>query len=335
VAILVVSKNSYGLPVSDKKQPGIVLVDKLKNSDVFNLIDVPGYFYLTGFRGRLTILILYLKAIIKVACTKEEIFFYNLPPAYLPLYIMSFFTRLHRPSLFLADGINCLLLSFSERMFFRFFRRVLYLPINEVIVDLSRNNHCFKWFPGFADRKNVNFDFKRARESFLRARLLYNSSLLKHNSPELILDLARDNYFIDIIVTESKDDFYSYLLKNGFEVPVNFPVNINFVGRLTSEEYLNEMISADAVLLLRNERIFWNKYNFPSKFIEALQLNIPLFSLFDISGVSNNLYFSCHSNKINLLEFNNFWSLWYCGSFDKEKMDFIGLCDSSRLRSWI
>jgi hypothetical protein len=209
------------------------------------------------------------------------------------------------------------------------------LPINEVIVDLSRDNHCYKWFPGFADRGNLNFEVKRARGNFLRARLLYNSSLLKHNSPELILDLARDNYFIDIVVTESKDDFYSYLIKNGFEVPVNFPVNISFVGRLPSEEYLNEMVSADAVLLLRNECIFWNKYNFPSKFIEALQLNIPLFSLYDISGVSKNLYFSCHSSKIDLREFNNFCTLWYSGLLDKEKIDFIGLCDSVRLRSWV
>ena len=42
--------------------------------------------------------------------------------------------------------------------------------------------------------------------------------------------------------------------------------------------------------MIRDENIFANKYNFPSKAIEALSKGVPIYSRYTISGLSQSLY---------------------------------------------
>lgn len=333
MALLVISANSRGRAEQRGKRPGLRLAESLKSTGVFSLLDVPSNFYLAGLRGKAYVLGLYFRSAIEMFRRRdEEIFFYNCPPAYVPLYLVALLCRLARPSLLLADGINCVGLKHWEAQFFRFFRRVVSLPSNETIHRHLGPMDGFIWFPGLADpRGNAGRD---AKSPASKISLLYNSSLLVHNAPELALSVAAGREWIEVVVTETESTFRAYLA--GARIAVGaFPENLRFVGVLSATEYAELMAEVDGLLLCRDEAVFWNKYNFPSKLIEALERNLPTISLFPISGVSGNLYFTFGLGAGTEAGLRSYLENWAGGAFEPEKRQFLDMCDARRLRRWV
>lgn len=331
MAILIISTNTEGRHTSINKRPGLQFVNALRDASIFSLVDVPGYLYLSGLSGSLKILRFYTNGIIKLLRSKErDIFFYNFPLAYLPIYLILIISRLHRPSLVLADGINCVGLRRSHYLFFKLFNRIIFLPINNDIKPYLNDGCKYIWYPGIViNKKRRN---KNSRTDNIR--LLYNSNLLAHNSPELLLEFARNNSSLTICITEYEESYKNFLHINNIECS-NIPVNINFLGIIPYDDYILLFDEIDGILLIRDENIYWNKYNFPSKLIEALQNNIPMLSLFDIINIPSNLYLLIEG-KGNVEQcILNYINKWNAGSFESEKNEFLYICDSKRLLKWL
>lgn len=333
MAILVISSNSRGRPEGHGKRPGLRLAQSLNATGVFSLLDVPSNFYLAGLRGKAYVLWLYLLSAIELIRRRnEEVFFYNCPPAYVPLYLIALVSRSGRPSLLLADGINCIGLRRGEARFFGCFRRIVSLPSNETIDRLLAPSDRFIWFPGLA---RLPGKAGRSRPSDAsRVTLLYNSSLLSHNAPELALYVAAGHRWVEVVVTETESSFRAYLACAGIAT-CSFPANLRFLGVLTASEYGELMAEVDGVLLCRDESVFWNKYNFPSKLVEALERNLPTISLFPISGVSGGLYFTFDLEAGTEDGVRSYLSSWAKGAFETEKRQFLAMCDARRLRRWV
>ena len=230
--------------------------------------------------------------------TTRRFLFYGLFIVFIPLSIAvilySIGWQLNLENCSNVELLNCLGIRQSPFLFFKFFRRIISLPLNEIIRHKLSTSNNYIWYPGFSSLKPGHHKQSDLPEGKLS--LLFNSSLLRHNSPESILTLAQENSWIKITVTDTEDNFRTYFKNNGIKIKSEIPENLKFIGILQFDEYVALIKQVDGILLCRDESLFENQYNFPSKFIEALQLNIPFFSLFKISPVSQSLYFTIEPN---------------------------------------
>lgn len=334
MALLVISANASGRTLPLNKRPGLQLVESLRRFGVFSLLDVPSSFYLNGVRGQMKILGLYLRAAVElIRHRNQEIFFYNCPIAYIFLYLVALCCRRNRPSLLLADGINCVWMKYSPALFLKLFRRVVSLPYNEVIQSVAGGPTNFIWFPGCSSLHGG-----RSRESRLPndiVRLLFNSSLLQNNKPEWALTLSRQYNWMKIIVTDTESNFRDYLLSVNITCDEAIPANLQFVGVLPVFEYEKLIASVDGVLLCRDEELFSNKYNFPSKLVEALQVDVAIVSLYAISNVPEALYYLLDPNRESAARVRTYLDQGCRGEFRSKRREFLALCDVDILRRWV
>ena len=334
MALLVISANDSNCTLPINKRPGLQLVGALRRFGVFSLLDVPSTFYLTGVGGRLKILGLYLRAALELIRNRnQEIFFYNCPIAYVFLYLVTLFCKRNRPSLLLADGINCVFMKFSPAFFLKLFRRVITLPYNEVIqsVLIGRNNSI--WYPGCSNLRGG-----RQRESRLPndiVRMLYNSSLLPNNKPEWVLTLSRQYSWMEIIVTDTESNFRDYLSRMNIAFDESIPENLQFVGVLPFSVYEKLISAIDGVILSRDEELFSNKYNFPSKLVEALQVDVAIVSLYVISNVPDDLYCLIDSGYDSEVRIRSHLGQLSQGEYRSKRREFLDLCDVGRLHRWV
>lgn len=334
MALLVISKNTIGSTLPLNKRPGFQLAESLKHIGVFSLLDVPSFIYLTGAGGRLKILNLYLRAALElIRYRNQEIFFYNCPIAYVFLYLIALLCRFQRPSLLLADGLNCIGMRYSPALFLKFFRRVISLPYNEVIQGVAGGPANYIWFPGFS-----NFNRGRPRDFCLSnetVRLLFNSSLLPNNEPEWVLTLSRQYSWMEIIVTDTESNFRNYLSNMNVPLKEAVPENLQFVGVLPFWQYEGLVASIDGILLCRNELLFSNTYNFPSKVIEALQTDIAIISLYPISHVADNLYYLLDPCNASVARVQAHIDQMRRSVYLSKRREFLDLCDVGRLHRWV
>ena len=334
MAILVISSNTVASKLSTDKRPGLKLAEALQQAGIFTLFDVPSYFYRNSTFGNLIIIFSYLRIALQIIRpSREEIFFYNAPVAYSLLYWFALFSRLRRPSLLLADGVNCYGMKWNPLLFLRMYRRVITLPMNHDIANILSKSSNFIWLPGICNvggftRNNLIVDNKAIK-------LLYNSALLANNGPEVILDFAIKNDWCEVVVTETEDNFLNYLSSELKRTEILIPTNLQFLGVLSSVEYLQLLNVVDGILLCRDERHFQNKFNFPSKFVEALHLGLPVISLFAISYVPSILYHNCASVNLSSLNFPDILHQHGSDEFKEERNYFLGLCDTLRLQTWL
>ena len=332
MAVLIISRNAYKSSMATKL-PGLRLVEKLESDKVFTLIDVPSYFYMNSILGRIQVLYKYILSIFKLISSKDkEFFFYNFTPAYLGLYLVIICLILKRPNLFLADGDNCLAMKHSPNFFLKLFKKVISLPLNELIATKLTNNNRTIWYPGYYDGI---LEFKKYRVQSAKPVLLFNSTLTSHNGPELALLFAQLNPWLDLVITSDRVDIEKYLKKRFFDKVPSIPVNVKFIGLLEYSNYIDLIKSVDGILLCRDENIFANKYNFPSKFIEALKYDIPVLSFFPISSVSDNIYFLIDYNDKDLI--NNIQSFIESkkANYIQSRNHFLKCCDTARLLKWL
>lgn len=334
MALLVISSNDSSGTFPLKKRPGLQLVDALRRFEVFSLLDVPSNFGLIWFGGRLKIMGLYLRAILELIRNRnQEIFFYNCPIAYVFLYLVALFCKRTRPSLLLADGINCVFMKFSPVLFLKFFRRVITLPNNEVIQSLSSERENYIWYPGYSSLKEGHPRESRVPNDIVR--FLYNSSLLPNNKPECLLTLSRQYSWMEIIVTDTESNFKDYLSRTNIAVDVLIPENLHFVGVLPFSEYGKLIRAVDGVILSRDEELFANKYNFPSKLVEALQVDIAIVSLYAISNVPDILYSLINSGYDSEVRIRAHLGQLSQKEYRSKREEFLALCDVGRLHRWV
>ena len=205
--------------------------------------------------------------------------------------------------------------------------------MNHDIANILSKSLNFIWLPGICSvdgftRKNLLVNNKRIK-------LLYNSALLTSNGPEVILDFAIKNDWCEVVVTETEANFSNYLSSELKRTEILIPTNLQFLGVLSSVEYLQLLNVVDGILLCRDERHFQNKFNFPSKFVEALHLGLPVISLFAISYVPSILYHNCASVNPSRLDFSDILHQQASDEFKVERDNFLGLCDRLRLKSWL
>jgi hypothetical protein len=303
-------------------------VTSLRDAGIFELVDVPNTLYLKGIKGRIYLLGLYIYSFIDLFnYRKQEYYFYNFHKAYFPLYLLCLILKFRRPSLFLADGINCTGIKQNEVLFLSMFKRIISLPKNAVI---SKNSD-YIWFPGCLEKDS--YPINKTYKNDQKLKLLFNSNLIKHNSPEKIIEFAKKNALIKILISESEPSFISYLQLLNFN-SLFIPPNIQFVGVLSGDDYLNLLKHVDGILLLRDENDFYNKYNFPSKIIEALGHNIPIINTFPISSISNNLYFE-FKKEYSEKNLRYYLKKWHEGCFEFDRQLFLKNCDPEILSDWL
>ena len=257
----------------DYKSPGLKLVENLQENNIFKLIDFPAT---PRYMGILRFLKVYFKNLrIILKNLNNNFTFYNLSIAYIPVYLLILISG-KKSNLLLADGENCILYKKFGYLYKYFFNKIIYLSY-----ILHTKNHLNSlWFPGVSfeyvnDMKNYTYD------------IIYNSSFKNANDPSKLLEFASINKHLNIIITGSRDDFITYLsnCSNQF-----IPDNVHFSGKLSYPDYLKLLDKVRSVLLIRNEELFENITNFPSKFIEALNKNKTVICIGKISGVNPSLY---------------------------------------------
>lgn len=216
--------------------------------------------------------------------SKETIYFYNFHKAYVILYVLHLVIHLKRPCLLLADGVNCFGLSASNfNGWSRLFSNIIMLPS----VTTCNNRSNLIPFRGLAD---VYGTVERQELKQHVSTVLYNSSFIANNHPEELIPFATYNNAITIEVTGTLADFRDYLIRNTDRSSNSIPINIKFLGDLTDIDYNRKLQTIDAILIFRNEALFANQYNFPSKCIEAVKSRIPIISNYEITGLPDELY---------------------------------------------
>ena len=328
MAVLVISKNDKKSHNLSLKKPGMKLVSSLRDAGIFQLLDVPNTLYLKGIKGRIYLLGLYIYSFVKLFnYRKQEYYFYNFHKAYLPLYLLCLVIKLRRPSLFLADGINCTGIKQNEVLFLSIFKRVISLPKNAAISKKSD----YIWFPGCLEKDCLPIN--KSYKTNDKLKILFNSNLIRHNYPEEIIAFAKRNESIKILISESRQSFITYLKLLNFK-NLFIPSNIQFVGVLSENDYLNLLKHIDCILILRDESNFYNKYNFPSKIIEALGHNIPIINTYPISSISKNLYFE-FKKEYSEKDLRYYLKKWHEGYFEFDRKCFLKNCDPKILSDWL
>lgn len=330
--LLIVSRQGVARDHRDFKIPGIRLVEELKNAGAFMLFDVPATLPYWSPIELLKTIRNYFSAFRTIASLnrKIDVYFYNFHIAYVPIYFIYLITKRRPPCLFLADGQNCIgMRLLGIKRFLGFFYRIISLPClkNDNVPSSTK----FIWYPGCAD---ITPDMRNIPKR-PKMKLLYNSSFLVHNAPERLLEIANKNPDFSIYSTGYESDFRNYLQTISFTVTELEISRVTFLGNLSLKEYFNQAIDSAAIILIRDESQFENATNFPSKFIEAIQLNVPLLSGFNISGVPDNLYFLCENLKINsnlLLQHRDSLNL-----VENKQLidDFLVRCSNIRLKRWL
>ncbi len=333
MTLLVISRNETGEATSLKKFPGVRLVEALSAFGAFTLVDVPSYLNTWSPRGIARILHRYLSAVVTIVRYRdEEVFFYNLPKAYLPLYAAHVLTRFARPGLFLADGVNCTKMEHNELAFLALFNRLISLPMNDVLRAIARDLRRVIWFPGFAGVTPVSP--RRARSKAGSATLMYNSSLVPHNEPESLITLVEQRPWLSVVVTDTEESYRRYLLTINSDPTRPLPERLRFAGPLNLTNYRNLACSVDGVLLCRDEAQFANRYNFPSKLIEAIQLGVPIICTHPIGAIRSELYCMLGGGESNSALWE-YLEQYHTGAFGDAEREFLALCDAQRLMEWL
>lgn len=283
---LIISTSS----LSGVKTPGLALARGLENHGIFRLFDIPA-----SLKGKIyikNILKCYLDGLLTICFSKRDVYFYNFHKAYILLYLVFLIYKRKRPSLLLADGVSCFgLRRVNFCLWSRLFRNIICLP------DLVECEDCASLisFRGLAD---VYRTVSRSCSHNKTTNFLYNSSFIANNHPEEVLTFAHANPHISVEVTGSQFDFDEYLLKKNNGLRTITPKNLVFLGNLNDADYQQKLETTTAILIFRNEYLFENKFNFPSKCIEAIKSRIPIVSKYPISGLPNELYLLCSDGMV-------------------------------------
>jgi hypothetical protein len=331
--VLVISAGGVSLDARQYKVPGVRLAEQLAKEQVFELIDSPAT--LSGMEISFVVseLIRYLK-ILGILVTRErsrDIYFYNFHKAYIPLYLGCLLFRLKRPSIFLADGVNCTgLYSIGISNFSKFFNRIVSLP--HINPKLTLKKQIIQ-FPGCAALTPCLLHEQQIKSEALL--LLYNSSFLAHNSPELLLRLSALNKEFSITSTGTASEYENYLVTKQLTFDKKELLAIKFLGQLALNDYYAIAQRSKAIILFRDEALFENLYNFPSKLIEALQLGVPLISYYPISGVPCDLYLLNKDLKTFSEDIDAYVAFMNTDYFKKVKKNFLLRCSGEHLRKQI
>tara|TARA_B000000475_G_scaffold272229_1_gene272675 strand:+ start:230 stop:1249 length:1020 start_codon:yes stop_codon:yes gene_type:complete len=311
------------------KMPGVSLIRNILESYNSNYLYIPSSPSIldqeTGSNKYLHFIFLYCSAILKVLVLilkkrNLRIVFYNFPKAYVFVYLLVLLRG--RPRLILADGLNCYCLDKLGSKFFNLFNKIISLPI----VDESRfSSHQNKalWMPGLVSNDlSNNLEIKK-KYQHRKDYLVYNSVPLEHNGPKVLFEEA-EGMEIDILITDTKENF----MKISGLKEYHFPKSLKFIGKLEWDNYLNLLESSLGVLLIRDEKIFANKYNFPSKVIEALAKGVPVYSRYPISGLDKSLYIRLSSLNQSINSINEYKEQFSKDFLNKERDKFFSFCHS-------
>lgn len=272
------------------KTPGLALALGLKDLGIFKLLDIPAS--LKNSVSEKSTLKCYLNGLRTICLSDRDVYFYNFHKAYLLLYLVFLIGKFRRPSLLLADGVNCVgLKRFNFCIWSRLFRNIISLP------DLVEYKDCASVisFRGLSDTYR---EVPRSNWRSKKLIFLYNASFIPNNHPEELVIFAFDNPHITVEVTGSRSDFQEYFLKYKPDLVTILPKNIVFLGNLNNSDYRRKLETITAILIFRNERLFENRFNFPSKCIEAVKSRIPIVSKYSISGLPDELYLLCVDSKV-------------------------------------
>lgn len=311
------------------KMPGVSLIRSILESYNSNYLYIPSSPSIldqeTGSYKYLNFIFLYFTALLKVLILilkkrNLRIVFYNFPKAYIFIYFLVLLRG--KPRLILADGLNCFFLDKLGFRFFNLFKRIISLPL----VDESRfssHQHKAFWMPGLVSKDlSKNLEIKKEYE-YEKDYLVYNSVPLEHNGPRILLDEA-DGMEVDILITDTKENFKKISGLKEHDIPES----LRFIGKLEWGDYLNLLESSLGVLLIRDENIFANKYNFPSKAIEALSKGVPIYSRYTISGLNNSLYIQLPSLNQSVNSMNEYKEKFLNDFSNKERDKFFSFCSS-------
>jgi glycosyltransferase involved in cell wall biosynthesis len=331
--VLVISAGGVSRDARQYKVPGVRLAEQLAKEQVFELIDSPAT--LSGMEISCVVseLFRYLK-ILGILVTQErsrDIYFYNFHKAYIPLYLGCLLFRLTRPSIFLADGVNCTgLYSIGISNFSKLFNRIVSLPhIKQKLVPKKK----IVQFPGCAALTPCLIHEQQIEGEALL--LLYNSSFLAHNSPELLLRLSALNKEFSVTSTGTASEYENYLVAKQLTFDKKELFAIKFLGQLSLNDYYAIAQRSKAIILFRDEAVFENRYNFPSKLIEALRFGVPLISYYPISGVPCDLYLLNRDMRILTEDIDAYVVFMNTDCFKKIKRSFLLKCSGEYLRKQI
>jgi len=309
------------------KMPGVSLIRSILESYNSNYLYVPSSPSILdmspGSSKYLHFIFLYCAALLKllsliVKKRNLRIVFYNFPKAYVFVYFLVLLRG--RPSLILADGLNCFSLEKLGFRFFNLFYKIISLPL----VDESRfSSHQNKalWMPGLISKDLFKNEEIKKKYEYEKDYLVYNSVPLKHNGPRTLLEEAV-GMEVDILITDTKENFINISGLNEH----NIPKCMKFIGKLEWSDYLNLLESSLGVLLIRDENIFANKYNFPSKAIEALSKGVPVYSRHTISGLNKSLYIQLPSLNQSVNSMNEYKKQFLKEFSNKERDVFFSFC---------
>ncbi len=310
--------------VTSKKTPGISLAENLERLGVFNLMDMPSNFNGLSFINSFKITLITTLKIIKYlkSLDKGEIFFYNFPKAYIYYYFLIKIFGV-KTSLFMADGDNCIGLKHYPILFHKMFSRIVHLHYagNDLYKNLDKPTY---WFPGVLNKSElINFQVNSKSPKII----LYNSSIKTANDPHLLCKIAFINRNIQFYCTSNFDEF----IDNWGDYFFSKLSNIHFIGELNGCDYRRLLKSVDGILLIRNEMKFENKYNFPSKLLEAISFGKTIFSVYEIGGVPKNIYINCQ----NTLNLKNEHNVHMTNSIIQDNTQFLEACNIQNLIKWI
>ena len=312
----------------NNKMPGVSLIRSILESYNSNYLYIPSSPLILdlgpGSYKYIHFIFLYCTALLKVLSLilkkrNLRVVFYNFPKAYVFIYFIVLLRG--RPRLILADGLNCFCLDKLGFRFFNLFNKIISLPLVDDSRFSSHQNKAF-WMPGLVSKDlSDSLEIKKQYE-YEKDYLIYNSVPLEHNGPRILLEEA-GGMEVDILITDTKENFIEISGLKEHDIPEN----LKFIGKLEWSEYLNFLESSLGVLLIRDENIFANKYNFPSKAIEALSKGVPVYSRFTISGLNHRLYIQLSSLNQSIDSMNEYKEQFLKDFSNKERDIFFSFCE--------
>lgn len=211
---------------------------------------------------------------------EKKVWFYNVYKGNILAYYLL--------RLFSTKEIYVLLADYNpERMLFVFRKLIINaLKSSKGIISLSERcselNENFISIPGILNEQKLVKE-KRPFKRFKRC--LLSGTLNKNTGLDLAVEVFKRIPEVNLVLLGKIEN-------NNSIVGIDNNSNIRFLNYLESyDEYLKLLNSVDFILSFRNPDAEVNKYNFPSKILEALSFNIPVISTMSYPELKDIAYF--------------------------------------------
>lgn len=224
---------------------------------------------------------------------EDNVWFYNVYKGNMLLFYLLYFFSKKRIYVLLAD--------YNPERASRFTRKLIVTALNKCKGIISLSSRCSDLNSNVLSIPGILFENQLRKDSriFKRTkRFLLSGTLNENTGLYLAIEVFKNLSEYTLIIS----GFLSDIVRKEVESSIKDYSNIILLDFIEDyNNYLKLLDSVDFVLSFRDEKKLVNKYNFPSKILEALSLNIPVLSTMYYSELKDIIYFIADYDKDSII----------------------------------